>query len=102
MPQTLITMNFGTLPTFAEFEEAFDREVPSGEYRITMGRSDADAFEGFRLGTDSYRCSELWAGIVEVAEYVGRDYPEDEDTARDDTMMSFVSGILETLGWEWI
>jgi hypothetical protein len=40
------------MPSFEEFDEAFERELEGRKYNIVLGRSDSDAAEGTSIGSD--------------------------------------------------
>lgn len=86
-------MTFGVMPTFDEFEESFDREVPEGDFGIRLGRSDAEAAEGTSIGTGEYTAPELYKGVVELLE-------KWEDG--DEEAGSLASSIMGSLDYEWV
>lgn len=86
-------MTFGVMPTFDEFEEAFDREVPEGEFGIKLGRSDAEAAEGTSIGSGEYTAPELYQGVVELLEK----WEDGNEEAG-----SIASSIMSSLDYEWV
>lgn len=101
------SLTYGILPTAEEFRLAFERECPDGKYAITLGRSDSKALMAFRLCDGAFHYWDLWDAINEVVNVheLGpeelKDVPHEAE-GMDETRMSLVSGILQTLGFEWI
>jgi len=84
------TMSFGQMPSFDEFEEAFDRECRGQLYEIRAGQL---APEWFPEG--DYTARELYALIKKMKD----DFGDEED---DDSPALVASSIMETLGFEWV
>jgi hypothetical protein len=61
----MTSMTHGTLPTFEEFERAFETECPGG-YNIVLGASDSRTCDGLKLGDGRYTVTALWDGIQEI------------------------------------
>lgn len=161
---TYQSMTYGRLPSREQFDNAFEREVPAGMYRITLSHSDAESCEGFSIGDGEWTADQLWRAIGQIVNfpgdeitvseseewedvyhvlYPGTDRPPIEigpdeseliewaqrfcehhvthveiarqalnfaaaygevgrDLSRRDAAMDLVSGILTTLGFEWI
>lgn len=78
------SMTYGNLPSKAEFEKAFDKEVPSGKYRF--GNDE-------RFGNDSVTSNELYKELETAVE----EYEDGDDAAGD-----WASAVLSTLGFEWV
>lgn len=88
------SMTYGTLPTFEQFDSAFDAaELRDGRYHITLGAADSRACENFRLGDGEYTADQLYAACKEIVEAWN---------AEGTDAMDLVSGIIETLGFEWV
>lgn len=94
------TLTYGVLPTQESFDGAFDRECPGGYYNIQLSRSDSQAVERFYLGSGDWTAKQLWKAITEIVETWSTERCTDE-TQTDDAM-DLVSGILGTLGFEWV
>ena len=86
----MISMTFGEMPDFDEFEEAFDREVGDGRYEIRAGQL---APEWFPDG--DYTAIELYRLINKMKDNWG----DDDD---DDSPAQVASDIMGTLGFEWV
>lgn len=95
----MISLTYGHLPTFEDFESAFDIACPNNDYRIKLSQSDARACDDFTLGDGEWRCSELWQALNEIHETW---LESDMDDNSIDAAMDIVSSILYTLGFEWI
>ena len=74
-----------------EWSLAFEREVPEGSYRVRLGASDSVDIERYHLGDGDWFCLDLYVACAEVT------------TGEWNTgALDVVSGILATLGFEWI
>ena len=73
------SMTYGQLPSREKFDAAFDSEVPTGKYRITLSHSDARACDGFNLGDGEWKADQLWGAIRQIV-----DFPKDEITVFED------------------
>lgn len=99
------TLTYGVLPDKSDFVKRVEAEGPT--YSMTLGRTDeeiadeyglrADSFD--RHGKPSYHLTpdELYDFVAWLA-----DTPEDEDEETTQEYLSFASGILTTLGYEWL
>ena len=99
----MTAMTYGTLPTRAEFDEAFERECPDG-YHMQLGETDSRAVDGFRLGDGTLTADQLWAGVTEIVAYLPAGMSDDDpaELAKQDAAMDLVSGIMASLGFEWV
>jgi hypothetical protein len=79
------SMTYGVMPSWTEFEAAFDREVPGGTYRIRNDKGGADG---------DYTARKLYELVKAQA--------RDHELGLDDEAGDFASAVLETLGFEWI
>lgn len=98
-------MTYGTLPTYEEFEAAFDDQCPRGTYNIMLGSSDAQACENFKLGDGRWTCRALYEAcqeIVEASQVAPASDEQSEYYKALDVAMSLVSGVMITLGFEWV
>lgn len=87
-----ISLNYGVLPTYEQFKDAFERDLGDSEYVITNCRDIG--------GDGSFSCDGLWALLnvkLNVWQDGDTDYEDFADEAGD-----FVSGVLYTLGIEWV
>ena len=75
------SMTFGKMPSKKEFNAAYERELGSREYNIRNCKIVGDA---------SYDCDELYRLVKALAK------------SNNDEKQMLVSGILFTLGFEWI
>lgn len=82
------SMTFGRLPTRTAFQSAFKREVPDGDYRIVVKGKHTPLIE-----SGQYSEAALWQLVKDLAE----GYENGDEDAGD-----WASGILGTLGFEWI
>ena len=89
-------MTYGTLPTREEFDTAFERECPKG-YHVELGPSDAEACDGFNFGDGVWSADDLWDFIVRVMSYW-----ECGPVGEALDVMDVVSGVMLTLGFEWV
>jgi hypothetical protein len=85
-------MTYGTLPSWEEFQAAFDREVAGTKYHITLSQSDAEACEGFMLGDGAWTAEELWHAITEIANSPGDEITVSEDDEWEDVYQVFYHG----------
>lgn len=83
-------MTYGVLPTLAEFEAAFEREIGARKYKIRLGASDSRAADDTSIGDGEYSVRELYKGVKELV-------AKDTEDA-----LSLASTILSTLGIEWV
>lgn len=88
------SMNHGEMPTFEEFEAAFDRECPRGRYNITPGAGRNPVMED---AAGDHTARELY----ELCERMKDDWGSEEECVGD-CGAYLASGIMETLGFEWI
>lgn len=123
------SMTYGTLPTFTEFEAAFDRECPHGYYRIHLSSSDAKHTEDFILGDGEFSAQGLYEACEEIItasqDCDERNVPVSHGDTCDvtsadlvcesscpvcgrdvvytlDGAVDLVASIMDTLGFEWI
>lgn len=102
---TLQSMMYGVLPTQEAFEEAFWNECRRGYYNIQLGSSDSQAVDGFLLGDGDWTAYQLWKAITEIvnaSQVAPKEENQTEYYAKLDDAMDLVSGILGTLGFEWV
>jgi hypothetical protein len=78
-------LTYGVLPSYEDFEEAFDAEVPNSTYQIRNDRGGADG---------DYTARQLYSLVKEQTELFNED--------GDDEAGDFASAVLSTLGYEWI
>lgn len=84
-------LTYGVLPSLKVFEEAWADKVGEDKtYRIRLGRTDSRAADGTSIGDGEFTVDELYDGIEELI---------DKGT---DASLDLASGILSTLGFEWI
>ena len=82
------SMSFGVMPSFKEFEKAFDDELRGGKYRIRAGASGSGGdYEG------SYTARELYDLVNEIK--------DEGDFDDQNSGMNFASSIMYSLGFEW-
>ncbi len=87
------SLNYGQLPSRAEFRKAYKKEVGSGPYKIKFGLSDARHI-GVPGNTVEYLTEgELWA----LVKMLIRAFEMGDEWSGD-----FASSVLYTLGFEWI
>ncbi len=84
-----ISVTWGTMPTFEEFERAFDEVCEDGEFQFGNDRI---------VGSDKLNVYELWDTVNDVWVRAGG-APTVADADADE---AWVSDILLTLGWEWV
>ncbi len=94
------SMTYGVMPTFEDFERAFNEECPRGRYSIVLGSSDNRAADGFRLGDGEWTATDLYSACVEIADVWHAERCTDETVT--DVALGLVCSILDTLGFEWI
>ncbi len=82
------TLNYGDMPTRAEFDDHFFRETTGGVYKITHGSESRRPNE--RPSSGLLTCSELWDECQRLNRYGSEE------------SMAWVSDILYTLAIEWI
>lgn len=87
------SMTYGTMPTFEEFEAAFDEKCVGFGYHVTLGRTDSVAVEGYKLGDGYWKAQELYDACKQIV---------DEWSEETEAAMSLVSSIMETLLFEWV
>lgn len=94
------SMTYGVMPTSEQFQEAFDRECPSGTFSIRMNGRDAGVTANFLIGDGDWTALQLWEAINEISHY----QPGADEAAkyRHDAAMNLVSSILDILGFEWV
>jgi hypothetical protein len=78
------SMTYGELPSWEEFDAAFDREVPKGKYRITLSHSDARACDGFILGDGEWTAADLWRAIGQIVNDAGDEITVSESEEWED------------------
>lgn len=93
-----MTMTYGTMPTRTEFEGAFACECSEGWYHITLGITDSIALEGFMLSEGNWNVEGLYHACAEVIAASQDQY----DTRDAESALDVVSGVIETLGFEWV
>lgn len=91
METTRQSMTYGELPTREAFNAAFEAECPNG-YRITLGRSDSDACEGFKLGDGKWSADELWSAIGEIVAAKGDPITVADDEEWENVFQVFYPG----------
>jgi len=79
------TLTYGVLPTQEQFDAAFERECSSGAFRF--GNDP-------RVGTCALTASELWRELVKARAEWDKDHNE--------TPEGWISGVLYSLGFEWV
>jgi hypothetical protein len=89
---THMSLTYGQLPSQAEYEAAFEREVPGGKYRIALGHCDAQACEGFALGDGEWSADALWRAISEIFAHPGDEITVSEDSEWEDVYQVFYPG----------
>jgi hypothetical protein len=105
-PPERVSSTYGVMPSKEKFEEHFDKTLASdgngrSTYNISLGRSDSRALDGFRLGDGEYTSDQLYKAVSEV-HHAWSNATDDDDTEKLDAAMDVVSGIMETLNFEWI
>ena len=93
-------LSYGTMPSFTEWEAAFERVCPNGYYTITLSVSDAAACEPFRLCEGWWMVHSLYDACREITTKWAAERCTDETLT--DAALNVVSCILFTLGWEWV
>jgi hypothetical protein len=83
----MISMTFGTMPTYEQFEAQFDELCPD-TYRIRNCKVHGNA---------DYTCRELYAEVKKAV-----DDSENWDLDNENSPINVASSILYTLGFEWI
>lgn len=112
-----VAMNYGDMPTYEAFREAFDREIGLHEtYDISHGSSTE--FPEARPAAGNYDCQQLFAECERLMKYEDDplNFHQDPDEHQIDAIIalqkrwadrgdnpgSWVSSILDHLGFEWI
>jgi hypothetical protein len=88
---TYLSLTYGVLPSREEFDSAFEREV-SGDYHITLGHTDSEACEGFRLGDGEWSADQLWQAITEIVNAEPDAITVSEDSEWEDVYQVFYPG----------
>lgn len=91
--ESMKSMTYGVLPSWREFEKAFKKEVPEGQYPMTLRGEDSKAARGTVLGDGTFDAKELYKGVKQLTAKYERG---------DDDAGSLASAILDTLGFEWV
>ncbi len=97
-----VSLTYGQLPRLRAFFEAFAREVPSGDYSMQLNHADwklverdmAAAGRGARFGNSTPGHNGLLFDDIALYKLL------QAMTKRGNT--DFVSGVLSTLGFEWV
>jgi hypothetical protein len=84
------SMTFGVMPTFEEFETAFQASCPQGVYRLKHGVPKNKPIE-----EGEYSVSQLWDQINILV-------TPPWDLEKDNSAINWASTIMHTLGFEWI
>lgn len=86
----LISVTFGTFPTYNEFESAFNTVCANGLFSF-----ENDSF----IGSDKLTCKQLWNEIIDIFETT-----EDSDITDNEReqAQSWCSSVMGILGWEWV
>lgn len=92
------SMTYGTLPTWDEFEAAFDRECPRGTYNIRLAGDDSESVEGFKLGGGDWTSAQLWSAINEVVVSDGDMITISEDDEYENVYQVLYPGTDRPLG----
>lgn len=89
-----LTLTYGQMPTEAQWADAWhDTELRGGRYHITLGRSDSEAMEGFRLGDGAWDCFDLYSACMEVVTKSDADQiTVSEDDEQEDVYQVFYPG----------
>lgn len=95
MNTTQQSMTYGILPTREAFDAAFEAECPNG-YRITLGRSDSDACEGFKLGDGQWSADDLWSAIGEIVASKGDTIAVSEDEEYENVYQIYYPGTFRS------
>jgi hypothetical protein len=82
----MISMTFGNMPTFEQFEKQFDEVVSGNKYRIRNCKVH---------GNSDYTCRELYDEVKAAVEGTW-------DTDNENSRINVASSIMYTLGFEWI
>jgi len=94
------SMTYGVMPAYSKFVEEYEEEVGRGKkYPMNLKGEGLDAAEGTRFdqtGRQTHDVDSLYIGVVELLEKW-----EDGGSMADEAG-SLASGILGTLGFEWI
>lgn len=89
------TLTYGKMPGFREFNHAFDDLTEDNDfvYTIKLGRTDAKAAEGTYITDGQLKTAELYEGVQQLI----KKWKKGNEAAGD-----LASGILITLGFEWV
>jgi hypothetical protein len=90
----MISLTYGVLPRYEDFEAAFEEDLGSDTYSYELKGTDADVAEEVGIPEEGeFRPRQLYAVLVKLTDAFQDGYDEAGDVA---------SGILTTLGIEWI
>ena len=90
------SMTYGTLPTFNDYEAAFDRECEDGEF--SFGNDS-------RVGTCRLSKHKLWDELqkaVKESETFWEDFDPSSGNPDGDDSANWAGTVLNVLGFEWI
>jgi len=93
----MISMTYGELPTFEQYDAAWDELEAEGELRGGKFHFGNDK----RIGTDALNKFELWEEIQKA----NKEYGEllEGDTDQDPELIGdWLSSVLSCLGFEWV
>ena len=98
----MLSLTYGELPSYTDFRHRFERECPTGDYKITLSASDSamaervglDGSDGAGYLEDIHDVVTLWRSFKVLA--------FEWDQMGDEGAGDFASCILQTLGIEWI
>ena len=95
-------MTWGLLPLERHFRQAFDEDLgQNGIYKIRNCRELDAVYPG---GNIDFTCDELWSFLTECEQsaYAQHSAGSDHGFDTNHELSDLVSGILYTLGFEWV
>jgi len=108
--QTSTSLTYGTLPSFEKFKNAFDgtckpniMKNKKNVFRIELSDADADMFEALGLECQRIATVEQVYALCEALVNTYHNYDASMSTVEQAAWAGdFCSGILATLGFEWV
>lgn len=91
----MIAMTYGTLPTVELFYKQFEEKCPEGTFKIENSKT-----LGWYAGTSTvvYNCGELWTTMQDICAHAHEAYNESDS----EQLLDLASGVMTSLGFEWI